>query len=233
MKPAFYLLTILSLTLAASQSAQAQAAKTDTIFIRKDSLEGVAQSIFIETNKHSKYYKNLTSFQFGKFDKESYDNSLSYLKTHKIKLKKQKTILPSTKWLTLKQYHGRFYAYYPCDFYTYYQASVNDTTYIDWTGEGPIANKIKSQRKLNDSTFKINVTGIYDPERTIVIHIIDKSKGIAVFTETTDRNGKNNYLMIMADKIKTIPLIVNNCQQHKTTELEFEEPNFSKLLPIK
>ena len=167
------------------------------------------------------------------FDKESYDNSLDYLKKSKTKLKKQVTIIPSKKWVTLKKYNGQFYAYYPCDFYSYFQVSINDTTYIDWTGEGPVANKIKNQRKLNDTTFEIKVTGIYEQDRTITINIIDKTKGIAVFTETTLQNGKNHFLMIMAEKIKTVPFIVNNCETSKQLELKFEEPNFDKLLKTK
>lgn len=230
-KTAAFILTLFILT--TCQSVFGQHSKSDTIFIRKDSLKGVSQSIFFETNKNSKYYENITSFKFGMFDKESYDNSLDYLKKNKIKLKKQKTIIPSKKWVTLKKYNGQFYAYYPCDFNSYFQVSINDTTYIDWTGEGPIANKLKSQRKLNDTTFEIKVTGIYEPDRIITINIIDKSKGIAVFTETTVQDGENHFLMIMADKIKTVPFIVNNCETTKQRELKFDEPNFDKLLKKK
>ena len=231
MKTAFYIMTLFILT--TYQSVFGQHSKSDTIFISKDRLKGVSQSIFFEANKNSKYYENITSFKFGLLDKESYDNSLDYLKKNKIKLKKQKTILPSNKWVTLKKYNGQFYAYRPCDFYSYFQVSINDTTYIDWTGEGPIANKIKNQRKLNDTTFEIKVSGIYEQDRTITINIIDKTKGIAVFTETTVQNGKNHFLMIMADKIKTVPLIVNNCETSKQSELKFEEPNFDKLIKKK
>ncbi len=215
------------------QNVFGQQSKLDTIFIRKDSLKGVSQSIFIETNKNSKFYENITSFKFGMFDKESYDNSLDYLKKNKIKLKRHKTIVPSIKWVTLKKYNGQLYAYYPCDFNSYFQVSINDTTFIDWTGEGPIANKIKSQRKLNNTTFEIKVTGINEQDRTITINIIDKTKGIAVFTETTVQNGEIHFFMIMADKIKTVPFIVNNCETSKQSELKFEEPNFDKLLKTK
>jgi hypothetical protein len=231
MKTSFYILTLFILT--TCQNVFGQQSKLDTIFIRKDSLKGVSQSIFFETNKNSKFYENITSFKFGMFDKESYDESLDYLKKNKIKLKKQKTISLSKKWITLKLYSGQFYAYYPCDFYSFYQVSVNDSTYIDWTGEGPIANKIISQKKLNDTTFEIKVTGILEQDRTITINIIDKTRGIAVFTEETVQNGKNQFLMIMADKIKTVPFIVNNCETSKQSELKFEEPNFDKLLKQK
>ena len=227
MKNLFYIMTFSNLTIC--QIVYGQQIKADTIFIQKDSIKGFSQSIFKELNKNSKFYENITSFKFGAFDKESYDNSLDYLKTNKLQLQKQKTILPSTKWITLKQYKGQFYAYYPCDFYSYYQVSVNDTTLIDWTGEGPIANKIVSQKKINNRTFELKLYGIFDKDRTITINIIDNAKGIAVFTEITE-NIKTNYLMIMADKIRSVPFIVNNCETEKQLELNFEEPNYSKLL---
>jgi hypothetical protein len=228
MKPTFYILTLFIIL--TCQNVFGQQLKPGTVFIRKDSLKGVSQSIFIETNKNSKYYENITSFKFGEFDKESFDNSLDYLKKNQIKLKKQKTILPSNKWVTLKQYNGQFYAYHPCDFFTYYKVSINDTTYIDWTGEGPVANKIESERKLSETTFEIKVTGIYEQDRTITINLIDKAKGIAVFTEKTAQNEKKHFLMIMADKIKSVPFIVNNCETSKQRELNFEETNFEKLI---
>lgn len=211
------------------QNIFGQTNKVDTVFIRKDSIKEFSQSIFIETNKNSIYYKDIASFEFGMFDKESYENSLEYLKTNEVKLQKQKTILPANKWITLKQYKGDFYAYYPCDFYTYFQASINDSTYIDWTGEGPIASQILSQKKIDKSTFELKLNGIYNKNRLLTINIIDQTKGIAVFTETI-QNGRTNYLMIMADKIKTVPFIVNNCKTQKQLELDFEEPNYSKLL---
>lgn len=217
------------LVLTTFQSVFGQPNNSDIVYIRKDSINGFSQSIFIETNKNSKYYNGITSFTFGALAKESYDNSLEYLKTNKIKLKKQKTVLPAINWITLKQYKGQFYAYYPCDFYTYYQASINDTTFIDWTGEGPVANQIVSQKKINKRVYELKLKGIYDKDRIITINIIDETKGIAVFTATT-LNGKTNYLMIMANKIKTVPFIVNNCETQKQLELHFEEPNYTKLL---
>lgn len=68
------------------------------------------------------YYKNLTSFEFDEFDKESYQCSIDYLKKNKINLTKQENILPANKWIIIQQYKNEFYAYYPCDFYT---SSIN------------------------------------------------------------------------------------------------------------
>ena len=227
MKRLSYILIFLSLIM--FQTIYGQQTK-DTIFIRKDSLQGASQAIFFETNKNSKYYDNITSFKFDMFDQESYDYSLDYLKKNKIRLKKQKTILPSKEWIILKQYQGKLYAYHPCDFYSFYQVSINDSTYVDWTGEGPVANKIVSQKKLNNTSYQIKLTGFYEQDRTLTINIIDEEKGIAVFTEQTKQNEKNRYIMIMADKIKDVPFIVSSCENHKQSELEFEEPNYDELL---
>ena len=231
MKTSFNLFVFFTLTI--SQSVFGQNSTSDTVFIRKDSLKGFSQSIFFEKNKNSIYYENITCFKFGMFDKESYDNSLNYLKKYKIKLKRQKTILPSKEWIELTYYNGKFYAYHPCDFLNHFQVSINDSTYIDWTEEGPIANKIKHQRKLNDTTFEIKVTGVNQQNRNILINIIDRTKGIAVFTESTAENFKNRYLMIMAKMIKSVPFIVNNCETQKQPELKYEEPDFDRLLKVK
>lgn len=205
----------------------------DTVFIQKDSLLGTAQSIYFDKNKNSKFYDKITYFHFLQFDKESYKYSLDYLKENKLTLTKNKPIIPWAKWVTLKQYKGTLYAYHPCDFYTHFRSSFNDTTYIDWTGEGPVANKIIKQKKINNNTYEFTLTGIYDKDRKLVIHIIDRNKGIAIFEITNNGAGKNYYLMISADKIKSVPLIVNNCKTQKQLELYFDEPNYIELLKAK
>jgi hypothetical protein len=230
MRNSIYILAFIGLTF--SNFAFGQTIQKDTTYIWKDNLQGFKQSIFYETNLNSEYYKGITDFSFGQFDKESYDNSLDYLRKENLFLKNSKPILTETRWITLKQYKGQFYAYYPCDFYTYFKVSISDTTYIDWTGEGPVANKIAKQKKFNDTTFIITTLGIYDINRQVTIHLIDKSKGIAIFEEQT-KDGISFNLMISADKIKSVPFIVNNCKTRKQLELKFEEPDYKKLLKRK
>ncbi|MBC7494933.1 MAG: hypothetical protein H7221_07990 [Flavobacterium sp.] len=202
----------------------------DTLFIKKQRLKGAHQSIFFEQNKTSKYYVGLTDFSFGDDYKDTYNYSLTFLKSNRIKLIHKKTILPSKKWITLKQYNNKYYAYYPCDFYTYYKCSVNDSTYIDWSGEGPIANKIIEQKKLDNKTYLLKLTGQHEKYKILIIHIIDSEKGIAIFEERRKKNVVNYYLMIMAEKINEVPLIVNNCLTEKQIELTFQQPNFKILI---
>lgn len=196
-------------------------------FIKRDSILGKAQSIYYDKNPYSKHYKIISSFQFGEFDRQSYSNSLHLLASKKLRLTKQPTVVPITRWVTLKQYKGKFYAYHPCDFNSHFKVSINDTSYIDWTGEGPEASKIVDQKKIDDSTYQLELAYAYN--RRVIIHIIDPQKGIAVFEEW-HKGGSGFYLMIAADKINSVPLIVNNCETGKWMELQFEKPNYKTLL---
>jgi len=202
----------------------------DTTFIERSAKLKTAQSIYFDNNKNSKGYNDIVDFYFGKFDNDTYKQSLIYLKDRKLKLIKSKPIIPVVKWVPIKQYKGKLYVYRPCDFYSHYKISVNDSTFIDWTGEGPIANKILAQSKINDKTYQFKLKGFYQPNRTLLIHIIDTENMIAVFEETDEKKQKNYYFMIAANKIKNMPLIVNNCETYKQFELIFEIPNFAKIL---
>ena len=205
----------------------------DTTFIFKDTVDGEVQSIFIDNNKDSKFYDRISHFKFQHFDKDSYKYSTDYFKEQKLTLNKAKPVLPWTNWVTLKLYKGQFYAYHPCDFLFHFRQSVNDTTFVDWTGEGPVANKILEQKKIDSKTYEFKLTGIYEQDRKIIIHIIDFKKGIAVFEQITNGTDKRYYLMIAADKISSVPIIVNYCPTQKQTELQFDETDFKTLLTTK
>jgi hypothetical protein len=212
------------------QNIFAQPKESDTLFIFKDSIDGYAQSIFFETNTNSKFYDALTSFKFSDADKESYSNSITYLKKKYKKLTTQKTVLPFTNWIMIKQYKGQYCAYHPCDGLGFYRATINDTTFIDWETEGCEANKIISQKKITKNIFELNTEGYAYKKRTITFTIINQKKGIAVVETDAKDSLKDYYLMIRADKIKTVPFIINNCQYKKQQELKFDEINFKVLL---
>lgn len=181
------------------------------MFIFKDSIYSTSQSIFIEKNKSSKFHERLVNTEFGEFDNESYVLSLDYLKENKLSLQKKNPVSNETIWIPLAQYKGGFFTYYPCDFYHSYKVSINDTTWIDWTGEGPIANQICFQKKLNKKTYEFELISICGPTRKLTIHMIDQKKGIAIFETIYSNNEHYFSLMIAASKINQVPLIVNQC----------------------
>ncbi|RYY06433.1 MAG: hypothetical protein EOP43_06380 [Sphingobacteriaceae bacterium] len=226
-----YVLTVILVGLTFSLFGQVK--KNDTIFISKDPLLGTAQSIYFDNNKNSTSYKRINYWKFLKFDQESYKESLDFLKKRKLKLSKVTPVIPWKKWVILKQYKGKVYAYYPSDFYNHFKQSVNDTTFIDWTGEGPIANKIISQKKIDPKTYQFKLTGFYYKDRKLTIHIIDTKKRLAVFEDVTGEKEKRYYLMIESGKLNAVPLIVNNSETEKQLELQFDQPEFNKLLKNK
>ncbi len=205
--------------------------QSDTVFIEKDSLLGTAQSIFFENNPNSNFYDKINYWGFMMFDEQSYKYSLDFLKENQLTLTKKAPVIPQTKWITLKQYKGSFYVYHPCDFISHYRISINDTSFIDWTGEGPVANSIITQKGIDDNTYEFQLTGIANKDRKLIIHIIDSKRGIAVFEEKNDKADVSYfYLMIASDKIRNVPLIVNNCTTYKQSELCFDKPNYGGLL---
>lgn len=221
------------LTIGATVQLFGQTVANDTTFIFKDTVDGELQTIFIDHNTDRKFYERISHFSFQYLDKVSYKYSTDYFKEQKLTLTKSKPIIPWTNWVTLKQYNGQFYVYHPCDFLFHFRQSVNDTTFIDWTGEGPEANKIIEQKKIDEKTYEFKLTGISAQNRKITIHIIDIKNGIAVFEQTLNEADKRYYLMIAADNIKSVPIIVNHCPTQKQTELQFDEPDFKTLLTTK
>jgi len=209
-----------------------QSNQTDTTFLLRTNSDGIYHAIFIDPTKASKLYDRISNFTFYNFDQESYDNSLNDLKSNHISLTRKVITQVPKKWIPLYQYRNKFYVYYPCDFYFHFKVSITDTSFIDYTGEGPVANKINDFKKINDTTFKFNLTGI-EPNRNLIIHIIEKENDIAVFEENSQEKNKRYYLMISSDNVKNVPMIVNYCPTRKEMEFEFDKPNYSKLLEAK
>lgn len=206
----------------------------DTVFLYRDEIEGTSQAVFFDENRNSAFYDDIKLVESDLTDSESYQFSINYLKENKLKLVKKKPIIPYTKWSVLKQNKGEFYAYKVCDNYHAYRISINDSTYIDWTGEGPDANQIVAQKKIDDNTYEYQLNGVMYNERTMRIHIIDNEKGIAVFEYVSNEFNDNNFfLMIASDKVRTVPIIVNNCKTSKQREVEFEVPDYQALLNMK
>jgi hypothetical protein len=206
----------------------------DTVFLYRDEIEGTSQSVFFDENPNSQFYDVITATKSDLSDNESYQYSMNYLKENNLKLIKKKPIIPYTKWSVLKQYKGKFYAYKVCDNYHAYRISINDSTYIDWTGEGPDGNQIAAQKKIDDNTYEYLLNGVMYNERTMRIHIIDNEKGIAVFENVSNEFNENNFfLMIASDKVRTVPIIVNNCKTAKQREVNFEVPDYQALLKMK
>ncbi len=203
----------------------------DTLFIQKDSILGTQQSIFFDENKNSEAYGKISLFEMDEFDSEMYSNSLFQLHEDRISLKKERPKIPVIKWVSLYKYQGKYYLYKPCDLGSNYKVSINDSTLIDWTMEGPIANQINGQSQSAPNVYQFQLNGDRFPPLTI--YVIDSSRGIAVFQKESLDHSKNYVLMLDAKKINGFPIIVNNCIQHKQMELKFDNIDFEQILKTK
>ncbi|WP_445721934.1 hypothetical protein [Flavobacterium sp.] len=203
------------------QSITAQK-NTSLTFIKKDSILGIKQSIFIDFDKESVYYDEIKKFGFSDTNSQEYEYSLQYLKENNQNIKTSQPILPWQKWVKLHQYKNEFYVYHPCDFISHYGITINDSLFIEYTAEGPVANKVIQQHQINDTTFELKLTGIYNVKRTLTVYIIDKVKGIAIFKETISNGETYYYFMIATEKMNSVPIIVNNCEMNKQIELTFD-----------
>jgi hypothetical protein len=201
----------------------------DTLFLLKNG----DHTIFVDNSIKSKFYNHISNFEFDKFDNDSYAYSLAYLKDNNLKLTKKNISDLPKKWIILKYYKNNFYTYYPSDFYSHFKVSISDTALIDYGGEGPMANKILSYKKVDNMTFSFVLTGVERPKRNLTIHIIDNQKGVAIFEELFDDKDKLYYLMVDATKITQLPIIVNYCKSQKQMEFEFDVPDYNKLLKSK
>jgi hypothetical protein len=221
-----YLVTVL--VLISSQKLFGRGASADTFFLLKDA----THTVFIDTDRHSRFYNVIGDFSFGQFDTATYDRSLDYLKERKMKLTKNNIHDIPKKWILLNYYKNKFYTYYPSDFYSHFKLIITDTAFIDFSGEGPCANKVLSYKRVDGKTMEFSLAGIEKPSRRLIIHIIDEQKGIAVFEEPDNKDNRY-YLMISAEKMRQLPIIVNHCTIQKEAEVEFDEPNFKKLIGLR
>ena len=217
---------IIGLLLLSTWSSFAQ----DTSFIFKNTANGVYHAIFIEQKPDSKYYDWIAGFTFDKNDAREYAWSIKYLKEQNPQpLKKYNTGDLPKQWCSLFRYKGQFYLYSPSDYISNYNVGITDSTYIDYTGEGPMANRINAFLKVSAGKFLFNLSGYNDPKKIIRIHVVDKKRGIAVFEHPNALPKQRYQFMVQADKMKNFPIIVNYCKTQKQEEFDgFDKVDFAK-----
>ena len=222
MKNHLFLFTLLFFQITSSFS---QNKLSDTLFLQIDSIYGKAQSVYI--------LKHPTAVHFKTKCDTPYVNS-DHLQEKNVTFEHHKILVPWTNWIPLVQYKNKYYTYNPCDGLFDFSISMNDSSKIDGTGEGNYLSKIISYEKTDGSTYKVK-TSTGQSTMATIIHILDKKRGIAVFEMTspdfsTESDGTIYLLMIAADKMTTVPMIVNNCTVEKAREWTFDEIDFKALI---
>lgn len=215
--------------LCVSHSLAAKGIAENANVLSKDTAHGSVPGVYIEPDRNSPLYQELTGFQLDNFRALSYRNSMDGLRQRGLKPERSRIILPWRQWVSLERYKGGFYVYKPCDFFSHYGWSINDTTVIDWTGEGAFATMVLSQKKLDANTYQVRYTGAPNQSAELIIHLVDRARGIAIFRYPSGTKDTTYRLMIAALKIRSVPLIVNHCPTGKRGEFSFEEPDWKAL----
>jgi len=189
--------------------------------------------IYLIQNRDPKLYNHVVNYFSEDYYKETYQHSLEQLHIEKQVLNKNEIKIAYAKWIPLNLYKGRYYVYSPCDFYFYYSFAITDSTVIEFNGEAALAYKFIgiTQKK---SVFNFELLGEYNQHRTLNIYIVDSINGIAIFELINKQVKRKDYYLMVATKNATkFPLITNECYYGKVDELDFDTPNFRKILKTK
>lgn len=198
----------------------------DTTFL----LRKATQQVFINPMKHSEEYKKIASFKFSQKDSALFYSTVERLKvTKKRRFVKQLLRFPK-QWVEIKFLKGKFYAYYPCDFYVDYRLQITDSCFVD-DYEGPVAEDILSVVKKSENVYSFSLTHGNEFVQTKTFYIFNKTLGIAVLEEIDNQTKSKNYrLMIDVKHLIDIPLIVNNCPLQMEDEFKFDKPDYNNLI---
>ncbi|MDR3025940.1 hypothetical protein [Chryseobacterium sp.] len=177
------------------------AQKNDTIFIKKDKF----QKIFIDKNKNSDHYQLISDFT----DFNTLKNSSNV-----------KNQILNSKWVQIQSYKGEYFLYYPCDQINELKYVINGNQVQIKSSEIVTYNIISLKRRRQNINIKYQEP---NSQKQILLTIIpiDQEKGIYKFI-TFDGNLQYEKKMLQSDKYKNYNLIVNECTENKTSELDFE-----------
>ena len=151
----------------------AQFKQNHTLFFVRYKNGSLYHRIFVDTNKKSKFYDYVADFKIKDFDTDSYERTLTYLKSNKLFPKRVDFKGLAKEWVKIETYKGIIYVYSPADYYFHYKVKLTDSVFINWAGEGPEANFIEKYRQINADTYQFILQSESSSHREITIKYID------------------------------------------------------------
>ncbi len=204
---------------------QQEKEKRDTIFLRKPNAEG--HSVYVDKDEaKSPYFAVLTNLDYTNSDKQ-YKQDVKELQKYK-----KPRIQPITlgelprNWVQLHTYKERFYVYSPSN-RTQRKVSFNDSTMLVKEMERMV-HLINGVTQNSKDVYAVSTTDFRGNERKFRVHLVEKSRGIAVFENFF---GKGSHaLMVTVERANRFPLVVNYSPNHMEPEFVFDTPDFKTLL---
>jgi len=184
--------------------------------------------VYIDTNRVSKYYDLIANFDIeGDITKQIFQQGIDILmNANKTPFTKHPTNEIQKKWVPLYIYMDKFYI----------KTTINgcgtncgcvqitDSTYLTFGGESPQVSRLNGIKKVDDKTFKINISNYDTVQSVLDITYLNRGKGIALFGKT---------LMVSADKMRLYSIIVEESSTMTKGELiKFDEPELKRVMKI-
>lgn len=212
--------------------------ENDTTFLLKKYYPGYTQSIFIEKNKDSGFYKRLLNFKLNDYAVKEFEDYInSYIKKNPGSIQKHELYNLPTEWVPLYLYQGEYYLYSPSEggFNGRRQLTPSILTchYLD----GPRPFIISSVKRLSPVVYHIKTTDaiansdLLQAPENLYIYIVDPANEIAVW-QYTDNAGKPFYkLYVSTKKARQFNMIAWDSRHEKEfDEFKFDQINFKKLI---
>lgn len=200
---------------------------SDTTFLYRD-IKDVYHAIFINPQNDKNIYNQIRSSI--QIDTNVYLKAISDLKDSGFHLLRTKPTLPSN-WYSLYLYKKNYYVYMPSEPFVNTWININDSTLVmNYFNDGCLPLFMDNEKKVSKKTWQLKLKGIYPEDNSILVHLIDAKKGIAIF-EFPLRQGKRKYqLMVETSKMECFPVIVNYSPSQRQDEFDFDDINFALLI---
>jgi hypothetical protein len=196
----------------------------DTIFLRKPNAEG--HSVYVDKDKDSPYYEVLRNLDYAKADKDYLQSIQELQKYKKTDGKKANLGILPHNWVQLHLYRGKYYVYSPSD-RTQFKISLNDSTLITKGMERRV-DLLNDAQQTGKFVYEINATDYKGQSHSFRVHLVNKSRGIAVFEDLFEKS--SHILMANAEWIQRFPLVTNYSPNHMEPEFVFDVPDYEGLI---
>ncbi len=222
------------LSLLISLSTSAQKKQADTNFIVREFDRGDYHAVFIQKiDTSSTFYKRIVDFSWDANDSLGYQESLKWVfKDKSLKMSHHVNVIVSGEWSQLYEYKGSYYLYAPSDWGNLGRVSINDSTFIQYSMDGPYASLITSCWGSNTpKTLDLTLAGPQAPD-TVRIHNINWAAGLALF-EYRSEGGRSRFeLMVRDHRTQNYPIIVNYSPTRKWLEFPMDTLNVKKVFEM-
>jgi hypothetical protein len=203
---------------------QQQKEERDTIFLRKPNAEG--HSVYVDKDRDSPYFEVLKNLDYTKADKDYVRSMKALQKYKKVAGRKVDLATLPRNWVQLHLYKGKYYVYSPSN-RTQLRVSLNDSTLITKGMERRV-DLLNDAQQTSKFVYEIAATDYKGQSDSFRIHLINKSRGIAVFEDLFEKG--SHILMVTIERADRFPLVTNYTPNHMEPEFVFDVPDFGGLI---